>query len=167
MGSTEPSGDFPKYFPGRKSTRPQLGQTLIHRQRLHRAQRVGLIMVLLAVAIIFVKHRVATVDVDLVVLFKKIPMMFKLRASGTELGVLSYATIALGIDAAVLFILYLYSFTRPVPGLMLLVVASIVDCILLFDPVLLIRPGAILVILAIKILVMLILLSGYKSAKMI
>ena len=166
-GADAPSGGFPKYFPGRSNKRTNIAEKQLHCRRVQRAQRVGLIMVGLAVAIIVMKHRLAGVDIELAPLFGKVTSMFKLRDSGTEANVLRYATIALTIDALVLFILYLYSFARPVPGLLLLVIASIIDCVLLFDPVLLISPLAILVILAIKIVVMLVLLSGFKSVKVL
>jgi hypothetical protein len=122
-------------------------------------------MVLLAIAIVGLKHWESHAEVDIIALFGLVTKMFELRASGTELGLLSYVTIALTIDAIVLFILYLYSFARPVPGLMLIVIVSVVDCILLFDPVVLVKPWAILAVLVVKIVVMLLLMAGYKSAK--
>ena len=153
-------------YSGRWRTRSNLGEKLGLRHRVERAQRVGLIMVVLALAIIVVKHYEADVTLDAKVLFMQVPLLFELRDSGSVEGVLSYLTIALSIDAMVLLILYLYSFLRPVPGLMLIVVASIVDSALLFDPIIFADPKTIVIILAIKIVAMLVLLSGYKAARL-
>ena len=74
-------------YSGRWRTR-QFGEKLGLRHRVERAQRVGLIMVVLALAIIVVKHYEADVTLDAKVLFMQVPLLFGLRDSGSVEGVL-------------------------------------------------------------------------------